>query len=243
MLTPPILTHSAGGAVSFSPVYNQNSDVINNVGFRRHTLKGYLVWELPKAHNAPKLVGAVVNGWQASVVYTGGNGAPYDVTYTYASNGANVNITGSPQYFGRAKIGNNAGSGCSGNQYAQVNAAAFSGPAYNSIGNESGSSLFNYCFNNTTDLAINRSFRLFSEQRRFSFRVDAFNLFNTAVINAANTTIQLGSPSAPSTITNNQYNSDGTLNTSRLTAVNAGFGAATGALAMRTIQAQIRFTF
>jgi hypothetical protein len=165
------------------------------------------------------------------------------VTYNYASNGANVNLTGSPQYYARINVGRNAGSGCSGNPYAQINANAFSGPTYNSIGNESGSSLFNYCFNNTTDVAIQRSFRLFSEQRRFSFRVDAFNVFNTVVINAVNTTMQLASPAAPSAITNNQFNADGSLNTARLTPQNAGFGAATGAQARRTIQAQVRFTF
>lgn len=242
-LSPPVLTHSASGAVSFSPVYDQNNKIINDVGVRRHTLKGFLIWELPQIPNAPKAAAAVVNGWQLSAVYTGGSGAPYDVRYNYAADGANVNLTGSPQYFARINAGPNAGSGCSGNQYAQINAGAFGGPTYNSVGNESGSSLFHYCFMNITDLAIQRSFRLFSEQRRFSFRVDAFNVFNTAVINAVNTTMQLASPAAPNTITNNQYNADGSLNPSRLTPLNAGFGAATGALPRRTLQVQIRFTF
>ncbi|MEP6716217.1 MAG: carboxypeptidase regulatory-like domain-containing protein [Terriglobia bacterium] len=242
MLTQPILTHTSSGAVSFSPVYSQNENVINNVGFRRHTLKGFLVYELPKAHNLPKIAAAAVNGWQVSVVYTGGSGAPYDVTYNYASNGSAVNLTGSPQYLGRIKVGSNPGSGC-GTQYAQVNASAFSGPTYNSVGNESGSSLFNYCFLNITDIAVNRSFRLFSEQRRFSFRLDAFNVFNTTVISAASTTMQLANPTAGSTITNNQFTADGTLNSARLTPLTAGFGAATGAMPRRTLQAQIRFTF
>ena len=107
----------------------------------------------------------------------------------------------------------------------------------------SGSALRSYCFNNTVDLAILRSFRLFSEQRRFSFRLDAFNVFNKVVINGANTTMQLASPSSPTTITNNQFNADGSLNQARLTPATAGFGAATAAQPMRTIQAQIRFTF
>jgi hypothetical protein len=68
-------------------------------------------------------------------------------------------------------------------------------------------------------------------------------VFNTVVFSAANTTMQLASPAAASTITNNQFLSTGALNTARVTAVNAGFGAATGALPMRTLQAQIRFTF
>jgi len=243
MLQQPILVHSATGAVTFSPVYNQNASVINNVGFRRNTLKGYLVYEIPKVNTVPKAAGYVVNGWQLSAVYTGGNGAPYDATYTYASNGANVNLTGSPQYVARIKVGSNAGSGCGSSQYQQLNANAFSGPTYNSTGNESGSSLFNYCFNNTADLAVQRSFGVWGEKRRVSFRLDAFNVFNIAVINAVNNTMQLASPAAASTVTNNQFLSTGALNTGRITAQNAGFGAATGALPMRTLQAQIRFTF
>ena len=243
MLSPPILTHSSSGAVSFSPVYTQNNSVIDNVGFRRSTLKGYLVYELPKVTNLPKAAAYVVNGWQLSTVYTGGTGAPYDVTYTYATNGANVNLTGSPQYFARIKVGSNPGSGCGASQYSQINASAFRGPTYNSVGNESGSGLFNYCFNNTFDMALQRSFRLFSEQRQFSIRLDAFNVFNKVVINAVNTTMQLASPAAPSVITNNQFNADGSLNMARVTPLNAGFGGATGAQPMRTLQVTLRFTF
>jgi hypothetical protein len=178
-----------------------------------------------------------------SVVHTGGTGAPYDATCAYSSNVGNVNLTGSPDCTARIKVIGNPGHGCSSNPYSQFNVNALSEPAYNSTRNESGSSLLNYCFNNTTDLAILRNFRLFSEQRRFIFRLDAFNVFNTVVINAVNNTMQLSSPSNPTAITNDQYNSDGSLNTARVTAANAGFGAATGAQAMRTIQAQIRLTF
>jgi hypothetical protein len=55
--------------------------------------------------------------------------------------------------------------------------------------------------------------------------------------------MQLNNPAAPTTVTNNQYNADGTLNPARLTPQNAGFGAATGAQAMRTAQVQVRFQF
>ena len=71
----------------------------------------------------------------------------------------------------------------------------------------------------------------------------ATTLFNAVVINARNTTMQLGSPAAPTTILNSEYNPDGTLNQARLTPTNAGFGAATGAQPMRTFQALFRFTF
>ena len=78
---------------------------------------------------------------------------------------------------------------------------------------------------------------------QLQFRLDIFNAFNSVVINARNTTIQYNNPAAATTITNNQYNADGSLNTARLTPATAGAGAATGAQAMRSMQMQIRFRF
>ena len=63
------------------------------------------------------------------------------------------------------------------------------------------------------------------------------------VYNAVQVTEQLNSPAAPTTVTNSQYNADGTLNAARLQPLSAGFGAATGAQAMRTAQLQLRFQF
>ncbi len=243
MIQQPIMQHDSNGAVSFSPVYTANSSVINNVGFRRHTVKGFLVYEVPEVKGLPKAAGFLVNGYQLSVVYTGGTGSIFDTTYTYASNGANVNLTGSPNYVARVKIASNPGSGCGSSQYAQINAGAFSGPTYNSTGNESGSAVFNNCFSNIFDLALQRTFKVFSEKRRLNIRVDAFNVFNTTVISSLNSSMQLASPTAASTITNNQFNADGTLNVARLTPQTAGFGAATAALPMRSMQATLRFTF
>ena len=79
--------------------------------------------------------------------------------------------------------------------------------------------------------------------REVQFRLDIFNAFNAVVINARNTTIQYNNPSAPTTITNNQFNADGSVNAARLTPAAAGAGAATGAQAMRSLQMQIRFRF
>ena len=44
-------------------------------------------------------------------------------------------------------------------------------------------------------------------------------------------------------IQNSQFNADGTVNAARLAPRNAGFGAATGAQANRSVQVQIRFQF
>ena len=52
---------------------------------------------------ARRIVAAVVNDWQLSGIFTGGSGATYDITYQYQNNGANVNLTGSPDYAARER--------------------------------------------------------------------------------------------------------------------------------------------
>ena len=90
-------------------------------------------------------------------------------TFSYQSGGANVNLTGSPNYTARIKAVGDPGSGCSSDQYAQFNAAAFQGPGYNSIGNESGTNLLTGCPDHTLDLAIQRNIRL-GGNRQMQFR-------------------------------------------------------------------------
>ena len=93
-----------------------------------------------------------------------------------------------------------------------------------------------------TDLSIARNVRI-GGSRQLQFRLDIFNAFNAIVINARNTTLTLSSPADPTTIRNNQYNADGSINPARVKPVDAGFGAATGALPMRSVQMQLRFIF
>ena len=163
----------------------------------------------PRTSGPSKVLAAIANDWQLSGVFTGGSGAPYDATYSYQTAGANVNLTGSPNYRARIRTVGDIGSGCSSDQYAQFNATAFAGPTYNSLGDESGANLLNGCWDKTTDLAIARNIRV-GGSRQVQFRLDLFNAFNAIVINARNTTIQYNSPSAATTITNNQFNADGT---------------------------------
>ena len=96
----------------------------------------------------------------------------------------NVNRTGSPSYAARIRVVGDPGSGCSSDQYAQFNTAAFAGPTYNSLGLESGQNLLGGCFENITDLSIARNIRL-GGGRQIQLRVDMFNAFNTVVIDAA----------------------------------------------------------
>jgi hypothetical protein len=58
--------------------------------------------------------------------------------------------------------------------------------------------------------------------------MDAFNLFNTYNITTRQSTVTYVSPTNL-TVVNNEYNADGTINSSRLTPRTAGFGAATAA--------------
>ena len=69
-----------------------------------------------------------------------------------------------------------------------------------------------------------------------------YNAFNVVVYNARHTQLQLVSPTNQ-TIRNSQYLADGTVDPARLKTTSAGFGAATGAQALRSIQVQLRFAF
>jgi hypothetical protein len=60
--------------------------------------------------------------------------------------------------------------------------------------------------------------------------------------NARQTQLQLVSPTNQ-TIRNSQFLADGTVDPNRMKTTAAGFGAVTGAQPLRTIQAQLRFSF
>ena len=70
--------------------------------------------------------------------------------------------------------------------------------------------------------------------RQLQFRLDAFNAFNAVVINARNTTLNLTSLTNLTPL-NSQFLPDGSLDPTRQTPKTAGFGAATGAQAMRNL--------
>jgi hypothetical protein len=101
-------------------------------------------------------------------------------------------------------------------------------------------------------MALAKNVRL-GGQRNLQFRMDVFNLFNTYIITARNSTVTFVSPENQ-TIVNNQFNADGTLNQSRLLPRNAGFGAATNTVRRgseaglgdnynRVMMLQVRFQF
>ena len=152
-----------------------------------------------------------------------------------------MNLTGSPDYGARIRIVGDTGSGCSSNQYAQFNTAAFAGPTYNSNGMESGQNYMNACGTSIWDLALARNIRL-GGTRNFQIRVEVYNALNSAYFTGRHTTVTLNNPT-DKVVQNPQYNADGSLVSGRMKPNNAGFGGVTGATAPLTSQLQIRFGF
>jgi hypothetical protein len=210
-----------------------------------HVMKAQAVWQLPSMEGQTggmKYVAMVLNDWQLSGVWTGASGTPYSATFTYQNSITNVNLTGSPDYAARISYTGNPGVGCSSNQYAQFNASAFSGPASGSVGLESSNDYLHGCWVSIIDLALARNIRL-GGGRSIQLRVDAFNAPNNSEITGRVTSMTVPSLAAPTTIVNNQFNADGSLNQTRLQPQNAGFGAANAWQNPRTIQGYIRFSF
>ncbi|HMF99324.1 MAG TPA: hypothetical protein VKE96_33725, partial [Vicinamibacterales bacterium] len=165
----------------------------------------------------------------------------YDINYTYQNNGTNTNLTGSPDYAAKIVYVGDPGSGCSSDQYRQINTAAVAGPTYGSVGLESGRFVLGGCPDHTVDMAIARNIRV-GGTRNLQFRLDVFNVFNAVIYNDRNTTVIYRSPT-DQTVVNSQFLADGSLDPNRLTPRTAGFGAATNAQPLRNLQLQIRFLF
>ena len=248
---PVRLQHNADGSYVIRGDQAQADEVLKDQGLQRHTIKGNVVWDFPDVSasgGARNVIAAIANDWQLSGILTAGTGAPYSVGFSYAGGAVgngNQNLTGSPNYGGRILMTGDPGSGCSSNQYAQFTTSAFAVPAVSatnpSLGLESGQNYMHGCFDKTVDLSLLRNFRL-GGTRRVQVRLEAFNAFNTVIFNARNATVQVTSP-VNLTVSNPQYDASGNLVQTRLQPQNAGFGAATGAQAMRSMQAQIRFEF
>ncbi|MEO8483144.1 MAG: carboxypeptidase-like regulatory domain-containing protein [Acidobacteriota bacterium] len=238
------LQHNADGTYSVRADQAQYEAQNKNLDNRRHTLKANWVWDLPDVRSengALRALGFVVNDWQLSGILTTGSNGHYDLSYTYNTDGANKNITGSPDYAGKLAFVGDPGKGCSDNQYAQFNTASVAGPTYGSVGLESGRNLLLNCPDHTVDLAIARNIRV-GGGRQLQLRLDAFNAFNVSIITARVTQVQYNSPTNQ-TLRNSQTLADGSVDPTKLTPKTAGFGAATGAQTMRNLQMTARFSF
>ena len=238
--------HTSDGKIALRSDQKAYEKLMETLDPRPHLLKGYAVWDSPGIGSRGAVLRELTRDWQIASVLTFVSGAAYTLGYSYQANGAAVNITGSPDWGGRVVILDPGalGGGCSENQYAQFNASVIRGPSYGSVSMESGRNYMRGCFQKNIDMSVVRRIRIpgTGERYRLELRADAFNAFNLVTITGRSTGAQFNNPTSM-TLQNNQYNADGTLNQNRLTPRNAGFGAATGAAAMRSIQLQLRLQF
>jgi hypothetical protein len=217
-----------------------------NPAASRHVMKGSAVWDLPDLRSSSmglKVLGYVVNDWQLSTIWTGATGAPYFATFTYQNGGANVNLTGSPDFAPRIRVVGDPGAGCSSDPYRQFNAAAFQGPLVGSLGLESSNDYLKGCFSSVLDLSIARNIRL-GGGRVLQLRADMFNAPNSAQITGRQTSLTLNSPTDPVTPLNLPYDpATGAILANRVRPSQAGFGAVNAYQPARNIQGYIRFSF
>jgi hypothetical protein len=241
------IQHAADGTWSYRSDQDQANELFTNYIPTRHTFKGDFVWSIPALKNvgsglAQQVVKAVTSDWQLSGIWSANTASAYTVGYSFQSGAGNQQITGSPDFGGRIKVIADPGGGCnSSNIYRQFDTSAFAPPAVGSVGLESGNDYMRGCFYQQIDLALQREF-LLGESRRFSFRIDAFNVFNQSHITGRNATMQVTSHTN-STIVNLPFDSSGNLIPTRSTPRSSGFGMATGFQGARTIQAWLRFRF
>jgi hypothetical protein len=262
------LIHNADATYSISPDQAVAEDLFADQGTTTHIIVVNGTWDLPDVKSTKSVykgIGYLVNDWQLSGIFRADSGAPYDIGYSYNSGVSGQQLTGSPDYNSRIVINNldAFGSGCSSNQYAQldntmvasaagaasaVTTNAASGAQIGSKGLESGRNLFHACKNHLLDLAIQRSIRV-GGGKSIVIRADMYNALKTVIINGRSTNIQFNSATDMS-VRNSQFNADGTMATGRNLPNNAGFGAATGARdsfggsnALRSIQLQVQFKF
>jgi hypothetical protein len=238
--------HNADGSVQVRADQAQYEDLFSQLNLQRHVAKANAVWDMPDLSTSgsgagKRTLGYIINDWQISGVWTGVSGNRYDLGYSFQTDGANVNITGSQDFGGRMVYLKDPGAGCSDNRYAQFDVTVATAPTYGSVGLESGRNVLIGCPSNVIDVSLARNIRL-GGGRELRFQVDAFNAFNIVNITGRNTTLNFQSPTNL-TILNSQYNADGTINSARLLPRNAGYGAANNAGDLRNFQAMIRFSF
>ncbi len=236
--------HNSDGSISLRSDQQAYESLNSNIGRLPNYFKFNTTWEPTGVSGAGAVLHQLTKDWQLSGIYTYASGGTFTPGYSYNSQGSSVNITGSPDFGGMDVLGPNAGSGCSGNPLAEFNASAITGPTYGSVALESARNSMHYCPTNNVDTSVVRRFRFwkFQESRRFEFRADIFNTLNKVQINGLSTSGTFNTPTGMA-LQNAEFSSSGAINSGRQLPKNAGFGAATGAAAMRSLQLEVRFGF
>jgi hypothetical protein len=239
------LQHNADGTITVRADQSKADELLGDNHPQAHVMRAHFVWNLPKvsaSSSAGRVIGAIVNDWSLSGIWSGASGTAYSNSATYQSGGGNVNLTGSPDFAPRVQVVSDPGAGCSSDPLRQFATEAFRGPLVGSDGLESGNGYLTGCFISSLDLAIARTIKL-GGTRNLQLRADVFNVFNQAGIIARQTQMNLASPSDPATITNLPFDSAGNVIPSRARPNGAGFGVATDYQPPRSVQLQARFSF
>jgi Carboxypeptidase regulatory-like domain len=220
-------------------------EALNNTLDRRpHFFIFNSVWEPAGFRGMGGVIHQLTKDWVFAGIWKYASGTAYTLGYSYNSQGSNVNITGSPDFGGNVVLSGSPGSGCSSNPLAQFNVSVVKGPSYGSVGMDSPRNNMRGCPIDNVDSSVVRRFKFwkFQEARRFEFRADLFNVLNIVQFNARNSTVTFNTP-AGMAVQNAEYNADGSIASGRQLPKNAGFGAVTGAAAMRSVQLELRLTF
>ena len=245
-LAPLRLQHNSDGTVTTRADQDQANELLGNNNPQTHVMRANFVWQVPRLNAGAGLTRTldhILKDWTISGIWSAATGAAYAVTPSYTSNGANVNLTGSPDYAARVNVTGDPGSGCSSDPLRQFSAAAFTGPGPGSLGLESGNGYLRGCFVSQLDLAVARNVQVGVGNSSVQVRLDIFNLFNQAAVTNRNMTMQMASPSTPNAITNLPYDASGAVIDARSRPRGAGFGVATEYQNPRTVQLQLRFAF
>ena len=111
---------------------------------------------------------------------------------------------------------------------------------------ESGRNCLHYCPTNNVDTSVVRRFRFWKFQESAPLRVSRGYLQyaeqGANQLGPISTTGTFNSPTGMA-LQNAEFSSSGAINSGRQLPKNAGFGAATGAAGMRSIQLEVRFGF
>jgi hypothetical protein len=244
--SPLRLQHNANGTISIRDDQEAADKLLGNNRPQTHIMRATFIWQLPGVSGdsgVMRTLKHVLNDWSVSGLWTGATGAAYTVTPQYTSNGANVNLTGSPDYGARIRVVGDPGDGCNSDPLRQFDSTAFAGPQPGSVGLESGNDYLRGCFLSQLDLALARVIRLGVGSSSVQVRLDIFNLFNQAAVTNRNTTAQFANPNAATAITNLPFDANGNVIDARSRPRGAGFGVATGYQDPRTMQLQLRVSF
>jgi hypothetical protein len=201
---------------------------------RTHNFTINAIYQTPSATDS-RALGFLVNDWQLSGVYRWTSGRPYTVNFSIPGIGA-ANLTGTDgNPNARIAVTCDPGTGYSGDQYRQINAACLAPPQPGSKGDESPRFFARNPPLNNLDLSVSKNFPIVHSMR-FEVRLDIFNALDKTQFTGVNATANFKSLT-DRTITNLPYDAQGNL------VQRNGFGTINGVAPPRTLQLVTRLTF